>query len=302
MENKDQTSCCFDLKWCLKARDIDHSSLLDFQIVNHFPKNTEITTKIGLTHNLKNLIWYNNVDIDLFYPRCYDLNDNSEFNDFISDFKIQKAENILKIFKRRGNVECVGGELRLMVALRVCERNCKDLDEILESSNPEMNLEISPEEWEILGNDELDAQQLAAKKHAAWFAKITNAGKKKGKKKGKGKRKSSLVEKEEPEEEVLAAQEGKESDSLLAKVDGVLEQLESKFPQFALNGSLNMWIVKPAGMSRGRGIHVFNDLTEIIDYVRTKDSQWVAQKYIENPMIIMNRKVCYIYIYIYIIH
>jgi len=34
-----------------------------------------ITTKVGLWHHLKNLIYFNNVDVDTFFPKWYDLND-----------------------------------------------------------------------------------------------------------------------------------------------------------------------------------------------------------------------------------
>ena len=43
--------------------------------------------------------------------------------------------------------------------------------------------------------------------------------------------------------------------------------------------------MKPAGLSRGRGIDVFNTLVEIVDNCY-KEGHWVAQKYVENPMII----------------
>ena len=83
MENKDGESPCFDLKWTLKTKEIDHNNLEPYQIVNHFYKATSITTKVGLTHSLKNLIWFNSVDIDTFYPRCYDLGLTEELDDFV---------------------------------------------------------------------------------------------------------------------------------------------------------------------------------------------------------------------------
>lgn len=51
--------------------------------MNHFEKNTSITTKVGLAKNLRNLIWFNNVDIETFYPNCYDLNDVNDYDDYI---------------------------------------------------------------------------------------------------------------------------------------------------------------------------------------------------------------------------
>ncbi len=62
--------------------------------------------------------------------------------------------------------------------------------------------------------------------------------------------------------------------------------MEKKFPQFRLNGVRNMWMLKPAGLSRGRGIQVFNSLNEILNYTKNKDHQWVVQKYMEDPLII----------------
>ena len=38
----------------------------------------------------------------------------------------------------------------------------------------------------------------------------------------------------------------------------------------------NLWIVKPAGLSRGRGIRSFNQLENLINYVIGKDVMWVV--------------------------
>jgi len=75
--------------------------------------------------------------------------------------------------------------------------------------------------------------------------------------------------------------------NLEAGVDPMQKTLDGKI-------SNNLWIVKPAGKSRGRGIATFKDLPKILDYVDAKTNgggqQWIVQKYMENPLTIANRK------------
>lgn len=100
VHNKERESPCFDFMWTLKAVDVPHAQLSNHQIVNHFAKAASITTKVGLTHSLKNLIWFNSVDIDHFFPRCYDLAIGEELDDFIAEFKQLKAVGYMKIYVR----------------------------------------------------------------------------------------------------------------------------------------------------------------------------------------------------------
>lgn len=46
-------------------------------------------------------------------------------------------------------------------------------------------------------------------------------------------------------------------------------------PQSALNEK-NLWIVKPAGLSRGRGIRAFESIEPLLNYIIGKDVMWVA--------------------------
>ena len=55
----------------------------------------------------------------------------------------------------------------------------------------------------------------------------------------------------------------------------VLRALANKYPQTKINGQDNIWIVKPASLSRGRGIKLFNSLVEIQMQVKSKDLAWV---------------------------
>ena len=53
-------------------------------------KNNLITTKVGLMHSLRNLVWWNNVEVDSFFPKCFDLTEGEESEDFKNEYRFQK--------------------------------------------------------------------------------------------------------------------------------------------------------------------------------------------------------------------
>ena len=131
VENPDKESRTFHLKWTLKKADLSFGLLQSHQLVNHFEKNTSITTKNGLCRNIRNLIWSRGEDVDMFFPRCFDLNDLSEFDDFVEDFKFSEAEKLLKsisldkVSSQKNSIEL----FKLIVALYICERRLKPVEE-----------------------------------------------------------------------------------------------------------------------------------------------------------------------------
>lgn len=125
-ENSERNSPIFDLKFAIKQSDVCSTDLQDFQIVNHFLKNNLITTKVGLTNSLKNLIWWNNVDIDSFFPKSFDLTEMQEQEDFKNEFRFLKAECIVKNFISNKKINFI--EI-LNVAFHVCEKRLKDVDD-----------------------------------------------------------------------------------------------------------------------------------------------------------------------------
>ena len=147
VENKDKTSTWFDFLWTLKQKDIDYENLRDGQIVNHFRYNGVITTKVGLWRNIHKVIHFSSVDVDSFFPKWYALKDEGEWEEFWEQFKVLKAESILKRFVKQ---EQIDPDL-LDVAMTIWRRNLLELDDIID--NPIKAL-VKDSEWYILRKDD----------------------------------------------------------------------------------------------------------------------------------------------------
>jgi len=144
--NKDRKSSIFHLKYVILESE---SSMLEdlkpFQMVNHFLGNNLIVTKVGLQKSLKNLVWWSTIPQDLFFPKCYDLTDFKELDEFKEDFRVNRAESILKRFIQKK--KCTYIE-KLLIAIHINEKRLKDVDDVID--DPDLENLVTDEEWNAI--------------------------------------------------------------------------------------------------------------------------------------------------------
>jgi tubulin monoglycylase TTLL3/8 len=325
----------FDLKWTIKTSDIAFKALNKEQLVNHFARNGNLTTKVGLTRNLRNLKWFEDVDMDEFFPRSYDLADADELYDYIEDFKMSAAEIVLKLFLRdgAGMSDCQGREVgkdnyatSVQLALLVLNahvRRCKVIDIDDDESS---DLRLSHTEWTLLLGEPCPAlardrkdlpiineasaesggavpaqfgthwNQAALVKRQRTVGYSPHGSFPQGK--GLCPSKCQLTQEEYDAAFVEVCRTRKFKDKsdaeLRDKAQAMLDELKEMNTQSSLLGYDNVWIVKPAGKSRGRDIVCIRSINRLLEYigygVAGTEMHWVVQKYMERPYLINNRK------------
>lgn len=306
VENEDRASSVWEFKYALWQKDIGELGELDeSQVVNYFARNSELCSKNGLCNNLYSCCTLGQVDVDSFYPRCYDLSSSTQADHFIENFKVTTCMCLLRRFVLDGGRTAEGGagsrgfpRVAVSTALEVCRRRCLPVDDTLDEDAQPL---ISDAQWQILeglsikrpgrelkpwGRKAAQAQALTAAAPAASdLPEPPDDG--------------AASDASDAEAMATAAESAEhkrlrdsEDESLFVSAGEVLNLLQSQLPQFHLDGLQNIWVLKPAGKSRGRGIQLSARLEKILEVGvgRGAEAQWIAQKYMENPMLINNKK------------
>ena len=81
----------------------------------------------------------------------------------------------------------------LKVAMNVCQRRLRDLNDLIDDPKAYQEL-VSPADWKILGADELNEKNMQKKKHENWLKENNMPLPPKSKKKKKRKRKTTASE------------------------------------------------------------------------------------------------------------
>lgn len=160
----------FDYFYPLINSDIKYEKLKPNQLVSHFCKAKEITRKLNLIVNLR-VLYFRGFSLDNFFPRAYCLSEKNDLEDFLEDFKVEKAFCILKNCINK-NGKNVNKEV-VMTAYNIIKRreclyfNEKEYIPLIKSafrknfSDKEIGQEfvfkpVSDEEWNIIGQEDMD--------------------------------------------------------------------------------------------------------------------------------------------------
>ncbi|DBB01698.1 hypothetical protein WJX77_004961 [Trebouxia sp. C0004] len=275
VENPDPDSSFFDLKWCLRTRSIYNPPLLRHQIVNHYSgAGACLTTKYGLLESIQHIRWYFDVNVGTFFPRAMKLGTPAEFQALETEFKWCAAASILRrlLLDNGLSHEGVPSAEHVQLAMKVCRQQTafrKDLidDDAADGALP--CLPVMPEDkWGML---------LACP--CFKNCQLTPIGPSR------------------PNSRPSSGGTKPISEALKLEATQALAELAEWHGQSDIDGGSNIWILKPGGKSRGRGISCTNSWADIKEKADADaaapegtSQMWVAQKYIEQPLIINRRK------------
>ena len=216
--------------WITHRTDVRWNYLKPDQSVNRFPR-VVFTTKNGL-----NRILYDEDNClaaarDRFYPRCYELSDPTELEKFVGDYKFTACSALLRWFYGRcleSKVlfsdrpgDCVAEDDALPVTLAVMFS--------LEFCSLKLGLEKT---FSSASKSEDDEDRCA---HLNWQAFLQCF---------------YVTVKKEYAEISKASICG----LLRSQSKSILEEITNRMPQNSIDGTRNVWIIKPGNASRGRGI------------------------------------------------
>lgn len=95
--------------WTLNEKDVDFTDLDADQVCNHFEGITALTTKRGFCDLLRDMHWDSEA-ADAISPRSYNLGDPIHREEFIDDFRLVAATNIIRwylLHNARTGIRCM---------------------------------------------------------------------------------------------------------------------------------------------------------------------------------------------------
>ncbi|XP_064271780.1 tubulin tyrosine ligase 3-like isoform X2 [Passer domesticus] len=254
--------------WTIRLSSVDQELLPRIEVVNRYPRLAALCTKEGLCQNLQNLSWFEQIDFNTFFPRCYRLGFMDEEQAFTEDFRLTAARSLLKLALQKVGDRPVGTE------------QLPKPDEVPGPRSPlypqlvEEALKVCEQHLGVLGHQDIDRNTPSPCRTCIDWDRF-------------------LLEYYRVAHEGTGLVLGREQRE---RCQDLLQRLEEKLPQLGIEGNLNIWIVKPSAKSRGRGIVCATRLEEVLELAQSctgppvQMCEWVVQKYVERPLTIFNTK------------
>ncbi|XP_076303239.1 tubulin glycylase 3A isoform X2 [Lasioglossum baleicum] len=251
-----------DFIWDCRNDFVDwHRGLGSNTLVNRYQKPSVYTSKLGMARVLEESHWLNEKDVSsVLFPRSYNL--SREPKAFLEDFRLTAAAGLLKWFVQRMQDErefaVESGQRTIPMSRLECAiKRCEEFIGCAHHQNIDEDFvaELSEEEW----NSFLDDYTIAV--HDGGTIELTS---------------------EKSRQHLQRYYETAKS---------TLSKLKEVDPQYELNGTRNMWILKPSELCCGTGISISHNVKDIFRKVKGRPKDYfIVQKYIERPLLIHDTK------------
>ncbi|TGZ70358.1 hypothetical protein CRM22_003241 [Opisthorchis felineus] len=304
--------------WSLKKSQVDFHFLRKDQIINHHCR-APFTTKVGLCFWLRQLRWFEDRDASEFFPRCYILADDEDKQAFVDDFRLTACIALLKMVSQLHDqfeneetdfLKNTNSELSEQRA-RSTSLSSGDVFQPLHSTG-DITLDTAPKSFDAAFGH-LDVRinfpsyvpeqadglppiilemAIARCQHFLRTAAHMDIDLPQ----------AEFNEKLWPWDRFLTwYYETRNNPKMILHLRGYAQTcrklcccLRKLHPQFDLDGTSNIWILKPGAKSRGRGIICSNRLDEVLRIsqgsLNCGDCRFVVQKYLETPLLLYKTK------------
>lgn len=238
--------------WRVKDEHRDPPLLIDMNtkecntIVNKLKTDALWTTKQGLCSSMKRNYWFYIEDVaEVNGPRTYNSYDVGEIEGFVKDYKITTCTSLLKwilsMVANKRPIFVKTGRMSLNVLVFALNR-CKEY--LFRKQHKDID------------------RSLSTASSGQWSAFV--------------KKYYRIIAKQD------VFQEDKENKLplYLGYAKFLLKEIHKYRPQLSCEGCHNIWIIKPAHCSRGRGIRMASKLGVITNLLKKANAKYVIQKYI----------------------
>ncbi|KAJ8726164.1 hypothetical protein PYW07_000862 [Mythimna separata] len=245
-----------------RTKDVPREAVLDMSdkdcplIINRLKTDALWASKQGLCSSMKRNYWfYIEDEAEVMGPRSYATSDSREMEGFTKDYKITACTSLLKwilsMVANERKVFVEKGKISVNVILFALCR-CKEYLYRKEHKDIDQTVsDASDDQWNCF-----------LKKYYRIIGK----------------------------DDVFEIDKENKLPLYMAYAKFLLKQMHRYRPQLSCEGCHNIWIIKPAHNSRGRGIRLASKLTVINDLLNKANDKYVIQKYIEEPLLIHETK------------